>query len=746
MSAVPRHARLVYRTCPLCEATCGLELTVREGRVSRVRGDHEDVFSGGYLCPKGVALGELHEDPDRLRLPLIKTAQGFRQASWEEAFAHVEAGLAPIFARGDRNAVALYAGNPVVHNLDASLYLRPLIRALATQNFYSAASVDQMPKHLASGLMFGDPQALPVPDVDRCGFLLMLGANPWESNGSLWTAPNLPARLKALIKRGGRLVVIDPRRTRTAAHASEHLAIRPGTDALWLLALAHVIVFAELARPAHLTEITDGLDALRALLAPFTPTAVATQCAISAADTERLARELAASPSAAVYARFGTHASRFGTLAAWATELLNVLTGNLDRMGGVMFPRAAHDRARDSQSGGKGFRIGRWRSRVDGYPEVISELPVATLADEITTTGRGQIRGLITVAGNPVLSTPAGNLLAKALDTLQFMVSVDIYLNETTRHANVILPPPSPLARSHYDMFFYRLSVRAVANYSAPVFSAEGPDESAILARLALIARGEGAHAETAIIDRELLDDLIEREVANPNSPLAGRAADAIRELLDGDTPCDRVLDFLLRSGPFGEGFGQHPEGLSLAHLRAHPHGVDCGAMTAQLPGLLKTRSGRIELIHELVTDELARIKRELLDKVPLDSLLLIGRREFQSYNSWLHNLPALTKGNAHCVLHMHPDDAHSRGLADGSRVRVSTSAAQVVVPLVLNADIAMGVVSLPHGYGHALPGVQLRVATEVPGASANDLTACVVEGPSGNAVLNGVAVRVVAA
>ncbi len=746
MSELASGDRIVYRTCPLCEATCGLELTVRDARVTRVRGDREDVFSAGYLCPKGVALGELHDDPDRLRQPLIKTATGFRAASWDEAFAHIEAGLAPILARGDRNAVALYAGNPVSHNLGANIYLRPLIRALATQNFYSASSVDQMPKHVVSGLLFGDPQALPVPDVDRCDYLLMLGANPWESNGSLWTAPNLPARLKALTKRGGKLVVIDPRRTRTAAHASEHHAIRPGTDALWLLALARVIVFERLAKPDRLAKITSGLEPLRELLAPFTPQAVAAQCGIAADHTLRIARELAASPAAAVYARFGTHAARFGTLAAWATEALNVLTGNLDRAGGVMFPRGVHERQRDSAAPGKGFRIGRWHSRVRGLPEVMSELPVATLADEITTPGRGQIRALITVAGNPVLSTPDGAGLARALESLEFMVSVDIYRNETSRHADVILPPPSPLERSHYDMFFYRLSVRAVANYSPPVFAAQGPQESDILARLALIARGEGAQADAAIIDRELLDELIQRELSQPDSPLAGRASADIRAALDGDAPCDRVVDFLLRTGPHGEGFGRRADGLSLARLRAHPHGIDYGALEPRLPGLLKTPSARIELLSDLVRGELARIRRELLEQAPREGLLLIGRREFQSNNSWLHNLPSLATGHASCVLHMHPDDAQQLELSDGSSVRISSGAGSVLVPLALTTDIATGVVSLPHGYGHGLAGVGLSIASGVAGASANDLTETVVEGPSGNAVLNGVAVSVEAA
>lgn len=745
MSQTASTERVVTRTCPLCEATCGLELTVRDDEVLRVRGDRADVFSAGYTCPKGVALGELHADPDRLRAPLLRTADGWREASWSEAFARVEAGLGAVLAAGDRNAVALYAGNPVAHNLNLGLWLRPLVRALATRNFYTASTVDQMPKHVVSGLLFGDPQALPVPDVDRCEFLLMLGANPWESNGSLWTAPNLPARLKALTRRGGRLVVVDPRRTRTAAHASEYHAIRPGTDAAWLLALARVIVVERLARPDRLAKITQGLEPLRALLAPFTPAAVAAHCGIPAEHTLRLARELAASPAAAVYARFGTHAARFGTLAAWATELLNVLTGNLDRAGGVMFPLAAHERLRAPGGAGAGFRIGRWKSRVAGLPEVMNELPVATLADEILTEGPGRVRALVTVAGNPVLSTPDGRKLDRALEGLDFMVSVDCYLNETTRHADVILPPPSPLARPHYDLLFYRLAVRHVARYSPPVFAADGPDETEILARLALIARGEGADAEPAQVEREMLDELIGREVRNPVSPLLGADPEALRAALDGDTPAERVLDFMLRSGPRGEAFGRRPDGLSLARLAAAPGGVDQGPLEPQLPALLRTPSGRIELLSPLIEGELARLAGELAGRGADADLLLIGRREFQSNNSWLHNLPSLAAGHARCVLHIHPEDGRAHGLADGALAEITSGAASLTVPVAFTADITRGVVSLPHGYGHQRAGVRLEVAGAVAGVSVNDLTMGTVEGPSGNAVLNGVPVRLAA-
>ncbi len=738
--------RVSYRTCPLCEATCGLEITVRAGRVAKVRGDREDVFSRGYLCPKGAALGELHHDPDRLRSPRIRDGEGFREASWEEAFERVEAGLAPLLGAGNRDALGIYLGNPNVHNLAGGLYVRPLLKALGSRNLFTASTVDQMPKELISGLLFGNPGALPVPDVDRCDFLLMLGANPWESNGSLWTAPDLPGRLRALRERGGRLVVIDPRRTRTAQHADEHHPIRPGTDALWLLALAQVLLEEGRAAPGRLAAFTAGLEATPALLAPYTPEAVAPRCGIDANTTRRLARELAAAGAAAVYGRIGVHAQRFGTLAAWATELLNLLTGNLDRAGGVMFPRAAHARLRAEAPGGRGFRTGRWRSRVRGLPEVRSEFPVATLADEIETPGEGQLRALLTVGGNPVLSTPNGARLDRALGSLEFMVSVDLYLNETTRHAHVILPPPSPLERSHYDLTFYRAAVRHVANYSEAIFPAAGPSEAEILARLALIAAGKGAGADPAAVDDEVLGGFIESEVANPHSPIAGRDPAPIRALLEGETPCDQIVDFLLRTGPYGEGFGVDTEGLSLAALRARPHGVDLGPLGSRLPGLLETRSGKIELLPEAVTRDLERLRAELDAPAPANDLILIGRRDLRSNNSWMHNLPSLMSGRERCTLRMHPQDAGRLELSDGTRVRIRSRVAELEVSLELTDAIAPGVVSLPHGYGHDFAGAQLAVARSHCGVSANHLTEGEMDEPSGNAVLNGVPVTVQAA
>src|SRR5215469_3969641 len=485
--------KTAYTTCPLCEATCGLALTVAGGRITGVRGDPDDVLSHGFICPKGAALGQLDEDPDRLRTPLVRRDGGLEPASWDEAFTAVAAGLSTVIDRYGRDAVAMYLGNPTVHTLAGGLYAGPLRAALGSRNVYTASTVDQMPKHVSCGYLFGNPLAIPVPDVDRTDFLLILGADPYSSNGSLWTAPDLPGRLRALRERGGRLVVVDPRRSRTAKVAYRHLAIRPGTDVFLLLGLAHELFAADLVAPGRLADHVAGLDALAGLVAPATPDAMAPHCGIDAAEIRTLARELAAASRAAVYGRIGTTTVHAGTVTSWLVDILNILTGNLDRPGGAMFPLPAHGHR--GKGTGPGFTMGRWHSRVRALPEVLAELPAVTLVDEIETPGEGQVRALVTVAGNPALSLPGGDRLGAALSRLDFMVSVDPYLNATTRHADVILPPPPPTERAHYDLSFYHFSVRNVANYSPPVRAlAPGAlDEADILLRLISILSGRGS-------------------------------------------------------------------------------------------------------------------------------------------------------------------------------------------------------------------------------------------------------------
>ena len=718
-----------------------MEVTVRDGSVTRIRGDRDDVFSKGFICPKGSTLRQLHDDPDRLRIPVIRREDHWEEASWEEAFRLVQAGLSPVIEQHGGDAVAAFLGNPNVHTMAGPLYVKPLLKAIGTRNIFSASTVDQMPKHVSSGLMFGHPDTIPVPDIDRTDYLLMLGANPFESNGSLATAPDWPGRIKALQERGGKLVVVDPRRSRTAREADEHLFIRPGTDGLLLFAVLAVLFEEELTAPGHLAGMTNGLTEVAALAARFSPEVVADRCGIAANTIRRIARELAAAPTAVVYGRIGTHTVEFGTVASWLVDVINVVIGALDAPGGAMFPQAAHARP---PRPGRPFRTGRWSSRVKGYPEVRGELPVATLADEIETPGDEQVRAMVTVAGNPVLSTPDGARLDRALASLDFMVSVDFYINETTRHADVILPPPPPLSRGHYDFAFYTLSVRNIANYSPPTLSHNGEmEEWEILTRLALIATGQSAAADPILADGWGIATTVNQAVGNTDSPIAGRDPEEILGLLNEYRGPVRILDYLLRTGPYGDRFGEDPEGLSVAKLVEHPHGIDLGPMQPRLPELLVTESGKIELAPVSIMEEAARLA-DTLDGSPEPGLLLVGRRHLRSNNSWMHNLEVLVKGKERCTLQMHPDDALRAGVGDGDEARVSNPTGSVTAPVEVTEDIMVGTVSLPHGWGHDLAGTQLAVAARRPGVNSNLLaSSATIDRLSGNAVLNAIPVEV---
>ncbi|HSG79159.1 MAG TPA: molybdopterin dinucleotide binding domain-containing protein [Acidimicrobiia bacterium] len=725
------------RTCPLCEATCGLEVLHDGDRVIRILGDRDDVFSGGFLCPKGSTLKQLHEDPDRRRRPEIGRGAEAVQVEWDDAFSEVERRLTPIVAEHGRNAVAIYLGNPNVHNPAGLLYVPALAKALGTRNVYSASTVDQMPKHVSAGLMFGHPDSIPVPDLDRTDYLLMLGANPWASNGSLATAPDFPGRIRGIRERGGKVVVVDPRRSRTAEEADEHLSIRPGMDALWLAAVA-ASALAGGGRVGRLAAVTKGLAELPALLAPFTPEAVAGPTGIEADVTRRIAAEFAGSDAAVAYGRVGTHTTRFGTLASWLVDVINLVTGNLDRPGGAMFPRAAHERPRR-----RPFRRGRWESRVHGHPEVRGELPVATLAEEILTPGPGQIRALITVAGNPVLSTPDADRLDEAIASLDLVVSVDPYRNETTRHADVLLPPPSALQRSHYDLAFYQLSVRNVVNYSAPLFPLDpgGLDEWRIHARLGLIAAGQGSDARAETFDDFLLGRLLGAALADPGSPAFECDPDAAMAALGGEHGPDRLIDLLIRTGPYGDGFGAVSDGLSLDVLRSHPHGIDLGPLEPRLPDLLSTADDMLDASPEEIVADVPRLAAAL-DEPPPD-VVLVGRRHLRSNNSWMHNVEVLVKGRERCTLQVNPADAERVGVVDGGRVRVISSAGSVEAPVEITDAVRQGVVSLPHGWGHDVEGVDLSVARRRPGVNSNILTdATVIDPLSGNAALNAIPVE----
>jgi anaerobic selenocysteine-containing dehydrogenase len=700
-----------YRACNLCEAICGLEIRVENGEIVSIRGDEQDPFSRGHICAKAVALKDVHEDPDRLRRPVRRRGSEFEEIGWDEAFDEAASRLKAIRKRHGRKSLAVYLGNPSVHNWGTLLYGPLFIKALAPGNRFSATSVDQLPHHLAAYMMFGHQLLLPVPDIDRTHFMLVIGANPLVSNGSLMTVPDVRHRLKALRQRGGRLVVVDPRRTETAAAADQHLFIRPGTDALFLAALAYTLFDEDLVRPGRLQNFTDGLNVVRLQLRHFSPESVAGAVGIDAARIRAVARAFATAPSAVAYGRMGVSVQAFGGLCQWLVNVLNILTGNLDRPGGAMFTRPAVDLIRLRGPGS----YDRFRSRVRDLPEFGGELPAAAMAEDILAGGEDGIRAMVTVAGNPVLSTPNGRQLDEALAGLDFMVSVDFFINETTRHADLILPPTSTLEHDHYDLVFNALAVRNVARYSRPLFE---PDM-------------ETRH------DWEIFLELTRR--LQGGSALTRLKAGVARWQMMGFGPTG-LLDKGLKRGPCGKQLG-------FKALAAADHGLDLGPLKPCLPGRLATDDRHIRLAPSAITSDLQRL-RQTLDTVrqgqASPGLVLISRRQPRSNNSWMHNCERLVKGKNRCTLLVHPDDAARLGLVDGSRARIRSRVGEVIAPVEVSDEIMPGVVSLPHGWGHDRDGVRLRIARRHPGTSVNDLTDHERVDPlSGNAALSAVPVTV---
>jgi anaerobic selenocysteine-containing dehydrogenase len=676
--------RTHFRTCNLCEAMCGIAIDLVEAQITAIRGDAEDPFSRGHICPKAVALKDVHADPDRLRRPMRRTRTGWAEIGWEEALSETAERLAATQKAHGRNAVAFYQGNPTVHSHGAILMGQVFARSLRTRNLYSATSVDQLPHMLASLLMFGHQLLLPVPDVDETAFFLVLGANPVASNGSLMTAPGIERRLTALKGRGGLLVVVDPRRTETAALAHTHLPIRPGTDVWLLLSLLQVLFAEGRTRLGRLAAFTDGVEEVAEAAAPYAPERVAGIVGLPAGTIRDLARDFASAPHAVAYGRVGVSTQEFGALSCWLINVLNVVTGNLDRPGGSLFPRPAVDLVALAGRIGLRGHFDKGRSRVRGLPEFGGEYPVAGLADEIETGGDGQVRAVVTLAGNPVLSTPNGTRLDRAFARLDFMASIDYYVNETTRHAHLILPPTAFLERDHYDLVFHMLAVRNTAKYSAPLF-----------------APSPGARH-----DGEILLDLAGRlDAAKGQRSLLSRLSHATL----GRLGPSGVVDLLLRLGP------HH---LSLRKLKSAPHGIDLGPLESCLPGRLP--GGRIDLAPERLLQELRRLSSS---EAIAPGLCLVGRRDVRSNNSWMHNSLRLVKGPERCTLLMHPDDARERGLVSGQQVQISSRTGSVEAPLEVTPAIRPGVVSLPHGWGHGRSGVRLNVASAHPGVSLNDLT-----------------------
>lgn len=690
--------RIHYGACNLCEAICGLEFRVDGREILSIRGDDADPLSHGHICPKAVALKDIYEDQDRLRRPMRRVGDRWEEISWEAAFDLVAEKLLAIHKAHGANSIAAYLGNPSVHNYGVLTTSSNFIGPLKTRSRYSATSVDQLPHQLLVMWMYGHQLMVPISDIDRTQYFLVLGANPMASNGSLMTVPSFRGRLKALHARGGKMVVIDPRRSETAQVADEHHFIKPGGDAAFLAALLKTILDENLAKPGRLADFTDGLaDAARSVQA-LDVDALAQYCNIDVATIQRIAREFAGADGAACYGRMGVSTQRYGTLCQWLIQLINLFTGNLDREGGMLFPQPALDLVHNPMS--KPGHFGQWKTRVRGLPEFGGELPVAALSEEIETPGEGQVRALITIAGNPVLSTPNGRRMERALDSLEFMVSVDLYMNETTRHADVILPPTCTLEHDHYDLIFHHFAVRNTARYNAPLFD----------------------KPEGTMHDWEIFSELGARISAGLGQPVR-----------PSPRP-DQIVDMGLRIGPHK---------LTLEKLKENPHGLDLGALKPSLPQRLFHKDKRIQAAPPELLQEMAAFAGALKSAPVEGELQLIGRRHVRSNNSWMHNFHRLVKGEARDQLLMHPKDLGLRGLSDGESVRVRSRAGEVTVAVKSSEEMMQGVVSLPHGWGHHREGTRLGIASAHAGTSSNDLTDETFLDISGNAALNGVPVTV---
>jgi anaerobic selenocysteine-containing dehydrogenase len=723
------------RTCPLCEAMCGLVIKTRGDHVTEVRGDPDDVWSKGYLCPKGASLASLHHDPDRIRVPMVRDGDQWHEVSWEQAFARCEELLSPIVQEDGIAAVTAYIGNPAVHNYSLSRYTGAVAGIPRMPVVWSAGTVDQWPKNLACAQLFGNPWSIPIPDVHRTELFLVMGANPQASQGSLFSCPDIMGEIKRIRRRGGRTIVVDPRRTGTAEKADEWIAIVPGMDAAFLLAVIHVLGAEGLVNLGTLAGRVRGIEEVLAAAAPFSPEAVADACGVPAERIRRLARELAQTERAVVYGRIGLCNQEFGTLASWAVDVVNVLTGHLDVAGGAMFPTPAIATIAQTARRRGPVRTGRWHTRVRKAPEVLGQAPLSCLAEEIATPGEGRVRGLIVMAGNPALSAPDAGRLEAALPMLDAMISVDNWLNETSRHAHVILPGLSALEQPHCDEALWGFAVRSAARWSPAIFPREDrPQEWEILIRLGAILAGVPA----GDVDVAGYDDVLFAERAARHGVDASDVMD--KSTLRGP---DRIADLTIRVSPWGDGYGARPGGLTLESLaKDHPHGVDFGPMVPRIGEVLRTASGDVELAHDNILGDIPRLSARLREAP--GGLVLIGRRHVRSNNSWMHNVDVLMKGRSRCTLLVHPQDAKALGIADGGTVRVTSEAGSVEAVAEVSDEIIRGVVSLPHGWGHDKPGTRRRVARKHAGTNSNLLApGHLVDVPSGNAAVNGIPVEV---
>jgi anaerobic selenocysteine-containing dehydrogenase len=705
---MPAEIKTHYRACNLCEAICGLEIKTQGDQVLSIKGDKNDPLSRGFICPKGTAMEDIYTDPDRLRKPVKRQGDGWAEISWQEAFDTVAEKLVAVQQQHGQNAVAFYAGNPNVHNYGSMTHASVLRKAVQSKIHFSATSLDQLPHHLTSYSLYGHQSLIPVPDIDHSNYMLIIGGNPLASNGSIMTSPDIPKRLKAIQQRGGRFVVIDPRRSETAEIADQHLFIRPGTDAWLLMAMLNTLFAEDLVSTGHLADLLLGINDVRSACASFTPELAEQRTGIAAEQIRQLARDMANTQGAVCYGRMGVSVQVYGTLCQWAIQMINILTSSMDVRGGMIPSSPAFGYIKPGESGAGHFAA--FHSRVSGLPEFAGELPATVMSEEILTQGEGQIRGLITIAGNPVLSAPNGNQMDQALESLDFMVSIDFYINETTQHADIILPPTSALEHDHYDLAFHRLAVHNTARFNEAVFEPAAGSKH----------------------DWEIFNEL--------GLAIAARKGIEAKPL---PSP-DKLIDMGIQRGPYGAAAGHELE-LTLDKIKQYPHGLDIGPLQPSLTERLCTSDGKINLMADYIAKDLVRLAEDQ-QSLAEDELLLIGRRHIRSNNSWMHNSHRLIKGKPRWQLLMHPQDLAAHQLQDQSQVRIQSRVGEVQTQVVASDEVMPGVVSLPHGWGHKRDGVSMEIAREQGGVSCNDLTDDkLIDQASGNSALNGVPVRVFA-
>ncbi|NQV20278.1 MAG: molybdopterin-dependent oxidoreductase [Rhodospirillales bacterium] len=694
-----------YWVCDLCEAVCGLEIKVSGSKIVSIKGDKDDPLSHGHVCPKAAALEDKQFDPDRLRQPMKRTGEDWQPISWRDAIDYTADRLVEIQTKYGKDAVGTYFGNPAYHGAENPVYGEAFLQSLGTKNRYTVASMDQLPHAMVDYWLYGQGYFLSLPDIDRTQYLVVIGGNPLASMGSLMGAPYFKNRMKKLRGRGGKMVVIDPRRSETAEIADEHHFIRPESDTALLLGMLNTMIEEKLVDLDALPDFYDGLPEVIERVRPFTAERAAPVTGIKSDVIKRLAREFAAADGACLYGRIGTNTQMFGTTSAWVIEIINIVTGNLDRPGGMMFANAAFDPFGD----GPGGSYNSYKSRVRGAPECLGELPVSVMAEEILTPGEGQIRAMVTLAGNPVLSFPNGSTVETALEQLEFMVSIDPYINESTRFADIILPPPGTFEGSRFDVVYSLLTVRNTARYYEPIFPKQ----------------------DGALHNWEIFAELGEAMARRQGQEIPPRV-----------TP-EEMIDAGLRAGPYGEQSG-HPAALTLEKLKESPHGIDMGPMEPCLPDRLYTTNKRIQCAVPEVMADLNRVESDLFEAGQPDELVLIGRRQIRNKNSWMHNYKRLAKGKDRCVLFMHPIDLEERQLKDGQTVQLSSRIGEISVPVRSSDEMMRGVVSLPHGWGHGRKGTKIRTANAHPGVSINDITDNSRTDPiSGNAAFSGTPVTV---